>query len=189
MSRTNKRVLVLTNSEFGAANNCLAVVHELLQIDPTLHIETASFHPIAATAEAAAEYAVRCAPKGVEARRPIFRELSGLSRTQALVKKEPQLWQYMGQRLTPWNAPGFVRRTGSFFLPWSAEGWVSIYRELEAIVRDFAPDYAVVDQMFGPGVTICRSREIPHILCVPNTLKEVALSVQPNGQALWKYPM
>jgi len=182
-----KRVVVLTNSEFGAANVMLGTIHSLLQLDPTLLIHVVSFSPIAQAVAAASDFAQKCS---AAATHPVtFHQIEGLSLTQALLRFQPQLWQLMGQRPGFWTGLAWARRIGWFFLPWDAVQYIKLYPQAEEAVRKINPDLALVDPMFGLGLTVCERLGISQVHILPNTLKDVAGGAQPRGEMFWKYPM
>ncbi|KAL2169075.1 hypothetical protein VTG60DRAFT_6497 [Thermothelomyces hinnuleus] len=57
-------------------------------------------------------------------------------------------------------------------LPWTGPEFVQIMHSVAGIVRDVQPD-----------ITAARS-----IILTPNTIKEFVVPLQPNAEALWRYP-
>jgi len=181
-----RRILVLCNSELGAANVFLAASHALLELDPTVEIHIASFPPLAGAVAAASAYAVQCSPAGAS---PFtFHELAFPSTTDSMIATEPALWQLLGARPTFRTAHQYAWLVSWFFVPWDAPTYAKIYRRVVDLVAEIRPDLALIDPIFGPGSTACREARVPFAHIMPNSVKDLAGQDQPYLRVLWKYP-
>ena len=142
---------------------------------------------IAETYKNAVEYALKAAP---HARPPVFHELDAPNLSQALLARQPKFWDIIAHRMqpNPFTIAATARATSNVFLPWDAKDFVSIYRQLETILKDVQPQLTVIDPCFAPGWTLCVQEKLNHVIFQPNSIKELSLGSQPRGQALWKYP-
>ncbi|KAI8316732.1 hypothetical protein K4K61_000010 [Colletotrichum sp. SAR11_59] len=132
-----RKVLMLTNSEYGQANIFLATCYALMGTASNVEIHLASFAPIRTAVIAASEAGIKAHPNAS----PInFYEIHGTNYFKALLSPEVE------------------------------------------------PDLTLVDNMFTPGLTMARHMGIKWMILSPNTLKDLALPLQPKAAFFWKYP-
>ncbi|KAK4120291.1 glycosyltransferase family 1 protein [Parathielavia appendiculata] len=179
-----KKILLVTNSELGQANIFLAAGHALVSRDPDVEVHYASFPALSKPVFEASRYALRCSPK---ARPFVFHALEGVSFIAAFmavngletISKSPGLA----------STPEYLKMMMKIVLPWSAPGFITIFRSLVRVIEDITPDFVVVDPLFGPGLTVCDHLGLKHMILSPNAVKDMALASQPWGAMFWKYPI
>ncbi len=184
-----RRLLILTNAELGAANVLLATLHGLLEQDPELEMHVVSFAALAPSVEAAVSHAVRVVP-GVRAR-PVFHALPEHVpyNSEAVRRTYPDLWDRLGARPGWRTGPTIARLVSWFFAPWEPDEYEAIYSRVVEVVGQVKPDLALVDPVFGPGLTACRELGVDMCHIAPNSLKDLISGIQPHGAVFWKYPM
>jgi len=181
-----KRVLVLCNSESGVANVFLATAHALLELEPTVQIHIASFPALGSAVTATSASAVQSSSAGAA---PFtFHELGFPCTSESMLAREPALWRLFGARPGFGNAHQYAQLVSWFFVPWDASTYVRVYRRVADLLAELRPDLALVDGLFGLGLTACREAGIPVMHVSPNSIKDVAGHAQPHLAALWKYP-
>lgn len=183
-----KKVLFLTNSEHGQANVLLAAGHAMLEQDPSVEIHFGSFAPIRSTVEAASAYALETC--GHKTARPIvFHEVRGLTFIECMLKPEFPAWDWLTLSPGFWNTPRLLQiMVQGMFHPWTPPEYVEVLRSCLEILEEVKPDLVVLDNAFSPGVTAAYHLGFRFLLLAPNTIKDFAASVQPWGQAFWKFP-
>jgi hypothetical protein len=184
-----KKVLLATNSEFGQSNVFLAAGHALQSLDADVEIHFASFAGISGSVSAASQYSVRCS-RG--ARPWTFHELAGPHYFAAITSEGrfgDHLWDVLGRRPTFFNTIEVLKMTMTLMLPWSAPEFIQVHQSLVQLVEQIQPDVIVVDSLFSPALTACRSLNIKHIVLSPNTLKDFSAALQPWGAMFWKFPV
>lgn len=186
-----KKILLLTNSEFGEANIYLATCHALIQADPTVEIHFASFNAVKNLVSTVNEYAHRTAP---QAQPVVFHEIQGLPMTEALLRESPDssrgVYLPASFGLTPgfWNTPKALVDMNRLIMAWSGPQLVGVYLSVVKIIREVQPDITAVDSVFSAGTTACRNLSLRYVVLSPNTIKDFAVGLQPRGAIFWKYP-
>ncbi|KAJ0383090.1 hypothetical protein COL922a_011212 [Colletotrichum nupharicola] len=170
-----RKVLMLTNSEYGQANIFLATCYALMGTAPGVEIHLASFAPI------------RTAP--VSKLSPInFYEIHGTNYFKALLSPE------VGGRRLLEIAPSFrtiptvLRIIARAAMPYTGPEMVENCNEIRRIIEQVEPYLTLVDNMFTPGLTMARHMGIKWMILSPNTLKDLALPLQLKAAFFWKYP-
>lgn len=108
---------------------------------------------------------------------------------EAILHQEPRFYDYFEERISPFNVSTAARMVGLVvFLPWDADIYASLCSQLVTIIGDIKPDITLIDPFFNPGWTVSNHMGHKSILLSPNTFKEFAMSAQPVGQLLCKYP-
>lgn len=183
---TPRRILLLTNSEYGQAGVHLATGHALLDsYRSEVEVHLASFQPIERLVAAASEHATRACPG---ANPIVFHRVSGTDMLAAWSRPEIRLEEYNGLRPSFWNTPRFLRLLLSTTCPWTGPEFLEIYRSVVQILDEVRPDVVAVDPAFSPALTACNHLGINYVVLAPNTIKDFSLVFQPGGRALWKYP-
>lgn len=175
-----RKILFLTNSDYGQSNVVLATAHAMLRLAPDAHVHIAS--------QSALEPSVRQldAPDMPTA---TFHQILGLSHFNATMRPHN-----LGSK-TYNLPPGFANTTRSLrgivsiMHPWLPAEWTDIYTEVRRIYDQVRPDVTVIDALLSPALSFARHADINWIVLAPNVLKDFALPVQPSLQVLWKYPM
>ncbi|KAK0744029.1 hypothetical protein B0T18DRAFT_304913, partial [Schizothecium vesticola] len=184
-----KRVLLITNSEHGQANVFLATSYALLTLpDEDVQVHFASFPSIQKSVLATSDHALRDNP---QARPLVFHEIAGLSMVDAWSRPEVASER---QRLAIVDVVSLfyaIRRMMvllKVMLPWTGPEFVEIMKSVMDTVEDVQPDVIAVDPAFSPALTALRYTETKFMVLSPNTIKDFVMPLQPNGEALWKYP-
>ncbi|KAG7287512.1 hypothetical protein NEMBOFW57_007024 [Staphylotrichum longicolle] len=184
-----KRVLLLTNSEHGQANVFLATSYAFLTLeDEDVEVHFASFTPIKSLVSLTSDHARQDRPG---ARPIIFHAIDGLDMVSAWTRPEIVAEQASLQHCSPIPLVDAIRRTLVLLkvtLPWTGPEFVQIMRYITSIVSDVQPHTIAVDPAFSPALTALRHINAKFIVLSPNTIKDFAMPLQPNGEALWKYP-
>jgi hypothetical protein len=186
MSPRPKKILLLTNSEHGQANVYLAVSHALLDSEDAVEVHLASFAPIAKFVKTTSEYAQQICRHG---RSIVFHEIQGTDMRSAWSRPEIG----MGDPTTNstrglFNAAKKVHLLLRVTLPWTGPEFLEIYRSIVEIIQDVRPDIIAADPAFCPALTACQHLGVNFVILTPNTIKDFSMPLQPNGEALWKYP-
>jgi hypothetical protein len=181
-----RRVLLLTNSEYGQASVHLATGHALLELyRGEVEVHLASFQPIEKIVAAASAHAMQTCPG---ARPIIFHRVRGIDMMAAWSRPEIRLEEYNGLRPSFWNTPKFLKLLLSTTCPWDGEEFLEIYRSVAKILDRVQPYVAAVDPAFSPALTACHHLGASYVVLAPNTIKDFSMPFQPWGRALWKYP-
>lgn len=181
-----KRVLLLTNSEHGQANVYLAVSHSLLSLEQDVEVHLASFPPIEKFVKVTSEFAqTRCKHE----KSIVFHQIQGIDMQSAWLRPEIGVGDPTSNSTRGiFNVANKVRLLLRVTMPWSGPEFVEIYRSTVEIIQDVQPNIIAVDPAFSPALTACRHLGVKFVLLTPNTIKDFAMPLQPNLEALWKYP-
>ncbi|KAK3938142.1 hypothetical protein QBC46DRAFT_460426 [Diplogelasinospora grovesii] len=185
-----KRVLLLTNSEHGQANVYLATAYALLTLeDEDVEVHFASFAPIRKFVETTSQHALQ---DNSRARPIIFHEIDGVDMMSAWSRPEiAEEQQDLDRQVNMFRIVNAIRRMQVLLkvtLPWTGPEFVQIFRSVTDIVQGVRSDIIAVDPAFSPALTALRHINEKFIILSPNTIKDFAMPLQPNGEALWKYP-
>jgi hypothetical protein len=182
-----KRVLLLTNSEHGQANVYLATAYALLTLEhEDVEVHFASFRPIQESVAVTSQHALA---DNHRARQIVFHQIDGLDMKSAWSRPEiTGKTDSLDGKDTLWYALRRMEVLLRVMLPWTGHEFMEIFDSVVQIVRDVAPDVIAADPAFPPGLTALRHLGARFVILSPNTIKDFAMPVQPNGEALWKYP-
>ncbi|KAH0423206.1 udp-glucoronosyl and udp-glucosyl transferase family protein [Colletotrichum camelliae] len=185
-----RKILILSDCDFGQANVVLSTVYALVRADPDVEIHVASQAgmqgQLSLIIKQVSNDLGSAAAESIKAH-----SLVGLSHWQAMEKPgNPNLDSWACDPTIP-NMVSMLSVLPGITLPWSAEEFVEIYRDVERVWNEVQPDVTVVENFFAPALTFCHNvrPKIPWIVLAPNTIKEFALSAQPGLPGLWKYPI
>ena len=185
-----KRVLLLTNSEYGQANVFLATSYALLTLeDEDVEVHFASFPPVKPLVSTTSDHAQQDRPG---ARPIIFHPIDGLDMVSAWSRPEivaEQMVALSNSSLLP--LVNEIRRTLVLLkvtLPWTGPEFIQIMHSITTTIQTVQPAIIAVDPAFSPALTALRHLHTPFIILSPNTIKDFAMPLQPNAEALWKYP-
>ncbi len=185
----SRRILFLTNSEYGQANVILAAIHSLLHIAPDVELHVASFAGLEAPLRQISDHAKNAASAGSPASSVHFHLLSGISYYEATERPENSINDLFDLAPGLVNTSRVILNIPGIMQAWRPDEFVGIYRETEAVVKKVEPDLVVVEPIFTPGLTLCHHAGLNWIVFAPNTIKDFVLPLQPRLAALWKYPM
>ncbi|KAI0131800.1 glycosyltransferase family 1 protein [Xylariales sp. AK1849] len=181
-----KRVLLLTNSEYGQASVHVATGHALLELyGDDVEVHLASFQPIEKIVKAASELAKQICP---QAKPIVLHKVKGLDMMAAWSRPEIRLEEYNGLRPSFWNTPKFLKLLLLTTSPWNGPEFLEIYDSVAQILETVNPDVIAVDPAFSPALTACNHLGVNFVVLAPNTIKDFSMAFQAGGQALWKYP-
>jgi hypothetical protein len=182
-------VLLLTNSEHGQANVFLATSYALLTLeDEDVEVHFASFDPIKSFVSATSDHAHQEKPR---ARPIVFHTINGVDMVSAWTRPEITAEQEALKNRSMIPLLHVIRQTLVLLkvtLPWTGPEFVQIMHSIASIVQDVEPNIIAVDPCFSPALTVLRHIRAKFIILSPNTIKDFAIPVQPNAEALWKYP-
>ncbi|KAM7183006.1 hypothetical protein V8F20_012772 [Naviculisporaceae sp. PSN 640] len=199
-----KRVLFFTNSEHGQANVYLAMSYALLTLpDEDVEVHFASFDPIQKFVTATSQHVQDDLQSSTSPKpfRPIvFHKIAGVPMVTAWEQPEvlteqaalnhleanQKWWTMRSQVLSIMRRMVLLLRV---ILPWSGPEFVEIFWSVSDIVHHVQPDIVAVDPAFAPALTALRHIKAKFVVLSPNTIKDFAMPLQPNAEALWKYPV
>jgi hypothetical protein len=179
-----KRILFLTNSEYGQANVVLAVVHSLIHLSTDIECHIASFEALNKPIKAASEHAIQSAAVPGAARSLIFHELSATSYSRLPIVEETN-----DLRPGLFNSARAIMAIPEIMLPWEPKQFGDVCNEITRVLAKVTPDLTIVDPLFAPALSVCNHLGVKWIVLAPNTIKDFAVPVQPGLSPLWKYPM
>ncbi|KAI8194423.1 hypothetical protein KHU50_011667 [Colletotrichum sp. SAR 10_65] len=191
MSNPGKRkILIFSDCDFGQANVVLSTIYALVCADPNVEIHVASqpgMHgQLSRIIKQVSNDLGSAAAESIKTH-----DLVGLSHWEAMERPgNPNLDSWACDPTIP-NMVSMLSVLPGITLPWSAEEFVEIYRDVERVFGEVQPDVTVVENFFAPALTFCHNLrpKTPWIVLAPNTIKEFALSAQPGLPSLWKYPI
>ncbi|KAL0937003.1 udp-glucoronosyl and udp-glucosyl transferase family protein [Colletotrichum truncatum] len=188
METARQKIMFLTNSDYGQANVVLSIAYVIVRSSPRIEVHIASQsklkEPMARLVKQVAADIGSAAADAL-----VFHQLIGLSHFDSIDTPG-------SPGFAPWmTVPSFINVTrnmldfANLLLPWSVEGFVEIYRDIDRVWNEVKPDVTVSEAMFAPALTFCKSNKMKWIALAPNTIKEFALPLQPRLGMLWKFPM
>ncbi|KAF3006326.1 hypothetical protein E8E14_002405 [Neopestalotiopsis sp. 37M] len=179
-----RRVLFLTNSEYGQANAVLAVVYALLHASTDVEVHVASFKALGDAIRLLSTYALETAPGPKRKNGIIFHEINGQPYARTPLTRET-----FDLKPSLYNTSRVLLAVPEVISPWKPAEFTVVCEEVERIVDEVRPDLTLVEPLFSPGLTICLHRGVKWMVLAPNTIKDFAVPVQPALAALWKYPL
>lgn len=185
---TTKKVLLATNSEHGQANVFLAVGHALQALDKDVEIHFVSFKPIAKDVASSSEYSVKCTPGAAPW---TFHLLDGPDWLTAAHSKDGMrdtMERLMKTRPKFGPIMSVLKIINTLLMPFDEAEFEQIYKSMARIIDQVQPDITAVDNLFTPGLTVCRALGVKHLVLSPNTLRDFSVMFQPRGAYFWKYP-
>ena len=187
--RKNKKILFITNAEFGEAQVHLATCHAAVQEDPNVEIHFATYGGIESAVESASDYSQRCTPHS----KPfIFHEIKGITWYAAMKQWYPDRNHLLPasflEKGSIWNCLKFTHDMLILFQPWTGTQLAEVFQSVVRIIEDVNPDLCVVDTLQVPGATACHHLGVKWLILSPNCIKE--FSGQANGtKVFWKFPL
>ncbi|KAG9311633.1 hypothetical protein JVU11DRAFT_7865 [Chiua virens] len=171
-------VLLFTCSEYGHANVNLAISYELVLAGVDVHIASFPFltSRVSSLQELIARHALHSGkPTGTV----VFHECKGFPSYSDVLEKR-------GVRLTNLRHPrGLLGALGSYSKlvtlvpPWSPTEYLAGIENCKEIITTVKPDIVVIDKPFYVAWDACNLLKQKFILVLPNSIKEIAMTVQP----------
>jgi hypothetical protein len=189
-----KKILLLTNVDRGEANVFLATSQALLQLDPDVEIHFATFNGLQGSVVRVWQEACRISPQA----KPItFHEIKGLPMEDGVKRylsenrvpcREGYLPESFLAPLGLSSTKAAIRDMIPIFVPYSGPQLAEIFESIVDIIKKVDADQVVVNSLMTAALTACYHLEIKFTCLSPNAIKEFAVSTQPQGAALWKFP-
>ncbi|KAH8651000.1 hypothetical protein BX600DRAFT_516598 [Xylariales sp. PMI_506] len=181
-----KRVLFLTNSEYGQAGVHIATALTVLELyRSAAEVHVASFRPIEKTVASASEYAVKT---WQQARPIVFHRVAGIDVAAAWSRLEIRLEEYNGLRPGFWNTPKVLKLLLSTTCPWNEEEFLQIYDSVTELLEEIKPHVIAIDPAFSPAVTACHQSKAFFYILAPNAIKDFSTTYLPLGELLFRFP-
>ncbi|KAI9147368.1 Glycosyltransferase sdnJ [Paramyrothecium foliicola] len=180
MDSSRKKIMFLTNPEFGQLNVQLSTAYALLHLAPDVDVHFVSHGSVENDVRKTSNLALKTCTPG---RSPIHFHAVGPSYTEALKDSEsgedslfvkPGFWEM-------WGRTTYMMK---YACPWKEEEYAELYEQTLKVLDDVKPDLAAVDSICVPSLTAVRTRKIKFHILMPNSLKEAYYGVD----AMWKYP-
>ncbi|KAI8251815.1 hypothetical protein K4K58_008383 [Colletotrichum sp. SAR11_239] len=188
MAPPKKRIIFLTNSDYGQANVVLSVAHALVHKSQDVEVHIASQARLKGpTSRLVKQLTADLGSAAMDAVK--FHEVAGLSHFDSVDRPGNPTMETWLVNPNFSNVTRNMLNIAGLALPWSPEEFVEIYRDLERIWNDVKPDVTVAEAFFAPALTFCNRVKMNWIVLAPNTIKDFALPLQPKMAMLWKYPV
>ncbi|KAJ0331454.1 hypothetical protein COL922a_011919 [Colletotrichum nupharicola] len=188
MAPPKKRIIFLTNSDYGQANVVLSVAHALVHKSQDVEVHIASQARLKGpTSRLVKQLTADLGSAAVDAVK--FHEVAGLSHFDSVDRPGNPTMETWLVNPNFSNVTRNMLNIAGLALPWSPEEFVEIYRDLERIWNDVKPDVTVSEAFFAPALTFCNRIKMNWIVLAPNTIKDFAMPLQPKMAMLWKYPV
>lgn len=182
-------VLIFTYPEYGQANVNLATSYELALAGVNVYI--ASFEPLKDRISHLQDLIDRHASRsgGKPTGSVNFRECKGITPFKEAFKKhginEVNLTHPHGVS----GALEIYSKLDVLIFPWSPEEYLAAIDSCKEIIATIKPNVVVIDTIFYSAQDACELMDQNFMVISPNSIKELALSMQPFLAALWKYPV
>ncbi|KAL8381634.1 hypothetical protein RB595_005764 [Gaeumannomyces hyphopodioides] len=187
MAAPPKKILFLSNAEFGELTVVLATCDALMHAAPSiqLHVATYGGQPERAVA-ATSDHARRTSPAAAPI---VFHRVSGPSYVDELFRHFGSIPESYGLQPGFWNTLKVIGDMPYLLLPWGADEFTTSLDSCLRIIDEVKPDLIGVNSLFAPGLTAARHVGARFLVLAPGSIKDYALSKQPWGGAFWKYPI
>jgi hypothetical protein len=186
-SKALKKVLFMTNSEYGQANVILAVVYELLQRQG-YEVHVASFASIKKRVSEINDIATFNSRN--KSSTATFHTIFGLSSQEAGNAKIKETGEFIGP-----FPPGLrgAKDTYRISLPalatvYDGPAYMAGYSSCLDIIDSIKPDLVACDPLLSQGLEACKVRSCNLVVLSPNTFREIMGKQQPMLQTLFRYP-
>ncbi|TFK33933.1 hypothetical protein BDQ12DRAFT_614373 [Crucibulum laeve] len=178
MARPNhpqRRILLLTHSEYGQANTFLAFTYALV-VHPNVHVHFASFSDASSRVE---ELHVSLQERGMlgENSTITFHDIGGPS------MKDTSTYLQTGDVAHPpgfWGAINSYRNLPHTILGWTPEEYIAGVEGCAQIIEQVDPQVIVIDNTLNQGYDACEKLGRKCISSGPFSLKDIAFNIQPN---------
>ena len=181
--------LIFTYPEYGQANVSLATSYELALAGVNVHI--ASFASLSTRVSRIQELIVRNTShsSGNPTGSVIFRECKGFTPWQEALAKRGITIPALRHSHNVSGALESYAKVTFVMHPWGQEEYLAAIESCKEIIATIKPNTVVIDTIFYPAMDACNLLDQKYIVISPMSILEVALRVQPNLAALWKYPV
>ncbi|KAF5382861.1 hypothetical protein D9757_007252 [Collybiopsis confluens] len=173
-----RRILLITNCEYGQANVVLALAYELAT-RPDVQVAIASFAPLE---KRVAHIQNELRDTGFDSADVSFYLLPGRGHIAAVGMT----------RLDTPHGPGVnealhsFRYAPSMLLPWTESEYRDQLQTIENIVQKFQPDIVGVEWFLRAGQDVCKKLGVKLFVITPNSSKDLVSFRQ--SASLWKLP-
>ncbi|TFK37197.1 hypothetical protein BDQ12DRAFT_608098 [Crucibulum laeve] len=178
-----RRVLLMTNSEYGQANSIIAIAHALA-IQPNVEVHFASFHDAESRLEE-----LRASLQGTDTlglgSSLSFHDIGGISMKEAICQL-PDMANYI-HGCGFWGALDSYRNLTKTLFGWKPEQYMEAVNGCVNIIKKVNPHAIVIDNLLCQGVDACRQIGKKYISAGPLSLKDITMELQPRS--LLNYPM
>ncbi|PHH85599.1 hypothetical protein CDD83_194 [Cordyceps sp. RAO-2017] len=193
-SGDSRRILMITNVEWGEANVFLATSRALLEIDSDVEIHCATFAGFEDQLIQVWKDARLTNPR---AKSIVYHQIKGLGtlrqnstqiRTPDGIIEQLLLPPSFRTPLSLLTSIRAIRDAMGIFIPYTGPQIVEIISSLLDIIREVDADLVVVDSLMTAGLTACHHLGVKYTCLSPNSIKMFAGRFQPWLADLWKFP-
>ena len=177
-----KRILLLTNSEYGQANVILAVAQEL-HVQSNYEIHVASFSAL----QSRVDHLCRPESSPDDTGPIIFHAIDGPSGLEAFRRRFGV--SYM---VHPPGVKGAIRsynRLPEVFVAWDGPDYIQGFESCMEVVDSIDPTVIVIDPLFRQGIDACKRLERKYTILTPGSVKDLIAPIQPHLAGYWKFPV
>lgn len=142
----NKKLLFITNAEFGQSSVHISTIRELLSGQESVEIHLLSFPSL----RARVTDLLKASDQNFE--------FHSLLSAPSFVQKQEEGWT---QTEALSHSTGFFASLGSYMnlgtvvLPWNGEEYLNLYDECCRFIKEIQPDLCIVDALFFSGLDAC----------------------------------
>lgn len=154
-----KKLLFITNSEYGQSSVHCSVIQELLSRPDAPQIQLLSF-PALQTRVASLS--------------ALNFKFHGLTSAPSFLDKLTEQGEVTSAAS---HSTGFISAILSYFvinkflIPWTSSEYLKLYHEISQVVQEVRPDLCVVDSLFFVGLDACLGEKQKHIVLSPVQFK------------------
>ena len=178
-AKEKKRVLFLTNSEYGQANVVLAVAYELL-LRQEYEVHIGSFAPLGPRVK---ELNLLIPHNESPA---VFQTVKGPAMLEAAYEKFKDIGPF---RPGIFGAIDTYRVTlPALATAWDGPEYLVGYESCVDIINTINPDLLVIEPLFNQALDACESLSKSCVVLCPNTFRDILMKQQPMLQQLCRYP-
>lgn len=183
----NNTALFIVLPHHGLSNVHLATADALLESNPEIQIQFASFTQLESKVKRISAWGQA---KNQDAKPIGFHTIPGRNYDDVLCD-DVNVCSSEAAVIAP-GLKGFSKFAKLFPLyvsPWPAKEYLEIYQYIRGIVDEVNPAVVVLDTLFGPAMDAAREGNRLHAFITPNTLVDNFAGDQPRLGFFWKYPV
>jgi hypothetical protein len=181
-----KRILLISNYEYGHSNTFLAVTKELLLFNDDLELHYASFEELEERVKEISD-SLKDNSKSTTLQ---FHKLSGIGLLLATLRRNPELWKLYEVKSGFFNTLQIIdNHIVTMMNPYTGNEYIEVLNSILSVLEEVEPDLVVFDNALPPAMTACVKVGVKYMVLSPNTLKDLLAPTQPDGGILWKYPL
>ncbi|MDI1490336.1 MAG: hypothetical protein OHK93_001536 [Ramalina farinacea] len=208
LTNPSKRVLFLTNSEYGQAQTQVSIAYELLSY-PDIEVHIASFEELGPRIPALNKLfnsrhgKAAAGSIGRQGKQIHFHLIDHPSLAKVLQFKNAGAVSNLSHPPGFWGALRSYPKTVNILLAWEPEEYIAIARRCEDLIGEIRPHAVVVDSLFSAGMDACRRvyggggkdvepgkrKEKPYAILNPLNFCNVLAELQPGKAVWWKFPV